>query len=115
MDTTVVDNTASLELLNPIESEEQKVRTLKELQSSLKELREVYTNMQERLKQLEELAEYEDIIENAMNWVFLHCQVNEKGEFTVGEKIYTWTTFLKDVSTNKIDFTILEKHIVPKQ
>jgi hypothetical protein len=104
----------SMELLNPIESEEQNVRTLKELQSSLKELREVYTSMQERLKQLEELAEYEDIIENAMNWVFLHCQVDTEGKFKVGETTYTWITFLKDVSTNKIDFTDLEKHIVPK-
>ena len=85
--------------------------TLKELQSSLKELKSIYTNMQQRLKELEVLADHEDTINGAMDWVFTHCQVDSDGKFQVGDITYTWISFLKYVILQKINLQDLKPNL----
>ena len=85
--------------------------TLKELQSSLKELKSIYTNMQQRLKELEVLADHEDTINAAMEWVFTHCQIDSNGRFQVGDTKYTWISFLKYVILQKINLQDLKPNL----
>ena len=104
----------SLQRFNPINCEEEKKANLKELQSSLKELQEIYGSMQQRLKDLEEIAEYSDIIDETIDWIYMHCEVDYDGNFKVGNTVYTWITFLKYIVTHKIDLTELKKNMLPK-
>ena len=98
---------------SPLTESPLEVSPLKELQSSLKELKSIYASMEQRLKELEELADHEDTINSAMDWVFTHCQVDADGKFQVGDITYTWISFLKYIITHKIDFYTLEQHMVP--
>jgi hypothetical protein len=110
-----MDTDAGQETLgqNDLEVSPLEVSPLKELQSSLKELKSIYASMEQRLKELEELAEHEDTINSAMDWVFTHCQVDSDGKFQVGDTTYTWISFLKYIILNKIDFKDFEQHMVP--
>jgi len=106
-----MDNEQSIQLQDPPCPQEIKESALKELQSSLKELKEIYTSMQERLKELEVLADYEDIINATMEWVFTHCQIDTDGKFQVGDTQYTWISFLKYVINDKINLHNLKPNL----
>jgi hypothetical protein len=87
---------------------------LHSLQSTLNDLKSAYNSMSEQLVDLEVMSQQEEKINTYMNWVYEHCEVDSEGKFIVADKQYTWIRFLKDVFSNKIDFTEIKKNTYPK-